>query len=256
MRPLLTHTQLSKPRTPVALLEWVERKSKAFGASQKAKAYARSRTQLPKKFWEEIRPLAHFAVRRFGHRSDVRITPNLGNENFDATISVPGQEPRFVEVTYAKDGYDEALRLEVLARDGSVNALAPITTFRRKGAKRHVSVANEAVNHAEVLQRHLSLVKKRLEKKASGSYGLGHTLLLVVDDYIPFRTSPDVEALEDMIRSNVSRLCLDFRELVILGASGQLFLPYTLSLDLSVRSRSNKGLQGTRQKRRAPEARR
>jgi len=91
MRPLLTPAQLSKPRTPAALLEWVERKSKAFGTSQNAKAYARSRAKLPKKFWEEIRPLAHFAVRRFGHRSDVRVTPNLGNENFDAAISVSGQ---------------------------------------------------------------------------------------------------------------------------------------------------------------------
>jgi len=245
---ILTRAQMTRPRTPAGLFGWVEAKSRRLGSTRTAKAYARSNV-LAKKFYEEIRPMALYALRRYGSRSDVRITPNLTNDNFDAVVAVPGEAPAYLEITYAKD-YDDALRLEVLAKEGSVNALTPRKIVREKGAKRQVSFPNEAVEHADVVQNHLSLVEARLEGKANKSYGRRHCLIVVVDDYISIRTSQDTKALERVVTKKIRSQSLDFREIVAVGASGALFLPYSVDA-----LRSNGRSQGTRRKRRAPEPR-
>lgn len=239
--PILSRSQIQRPRTPAALLSWVETKGAKLGSSRRAKAYARSGRELPKKYFEEIRPLALFAKRRYGDRSDVRITPNLDNDNFDAVVSIPGEEDGYIEITYAKDGYDESLRLDVLTKEGSVNWLAPITITRQKGGARQITVANEMVDHKDVVRRNLSLVEDRLRGKANVVYGKRHTLIVVVDDYIPFRDSCDVVALEKLVRRKLRVLPLDFREMIILGSSGRLMLPYANSTQ-----RSNNALSAKR----------
>src|SRR5712672_4308946 len=75
--PFLTRADLARERTPAELLTWVNAKCEELGGTPEAKKFARSGDHLAKKFYDEIRPLALFAWREFGDRSDVRLTPNL-----------------------------------------------------------------------------------------------------------------------------------------------------------------------------------
>jgi len=225
----LTQAQMEQPRAPGELLSWVESKGREMASTREGKTYARSRAPLPKKFCEELRPLALFAAHRYGGRSDVRLLPNLNNEGFDARITVPGEAPAFVEITYAKDGRDEALRFEVLRRDRRVNWLAPITELPPKGRQRRVIIPNDMVPKDNTVRANLNLVASRLRGKANASYGLQYTLIVVVDDYTAFNDRQGVEILDRFVKAQISSIRLDFRELVILGASGRLFLTYGLA---------------------------
>ena len=114
-----------------------------------------------------------------------------------------------------------------------------------------MSFPNEAVKHADVVQNHLSLVEARLKGKANKSYGKRHCLIVVVDDYMTIRTSQDAKALERVVTKKIRSLSLDFHEIVALGASGALFLPYLVDALCS-----NRGSQGKHRMQGTPEPRR
>ncbi len=125
--------------------------------------------------------MAIFADREFGGRDDVLVQPNLGNDNFDARITVgEGSRTILVEITYAKDGYDESRRMEV--REGSVSLTGPVSSSGRKGSpNRKVHVESEARSHLVALEEYLAMVRERLEDKARSRYGKDHVLVVAVD---------------------------------------------------------------------------
>lgn len=94
----------------------------------------------------------------------MKCIPNLSNDNYDKKIvfSDPSTPPIYVELTYAKDGYDEHLRLKVLSSEGSVNALGEITVTGTEASGQEIYVKNEAVKHLEVRNKALELLKDRL----------------------------------------------------------------------------------------------
>ena len=220
---ILQPNDMVATRTPKELCDWVDSIALQFSESEEGKRYSRSGALLPKKLWEEIRPLALFSFRRFGVRDDIKCTPNLNNENFDDRIDFEGSSipSIYVEITYAKDGYDESLRLEVLNAKGSVNALGRVSTSGTKAAGgRTIDVENEAVNHQDTLYRAIALVKERIRGKSGKVYGPNYVLVIVVDDYLPFRTAGDQETLMKHARVSAKCVKLDFKEIVLLGASG------------------------------------
>ncbi len=227
---ILKYEEFEVPRTPAALKAWVDAKGEELGATLKAKAYARSGAKLPKKLYDEVRPLALFAWREFGNRNDVKVAPNLSNDNYDGVITVADQPPLFVEITYAKDGYGDSLRMEVLSEQGSINAIAPIGVVHgvRGSPKRQIEIPNEAVDHHDVLNLHLCHVRECLKRKANVSYGQKYVLTVVVDDYNAFCSESDDMALDESVRALLSSLRLDFSRIVMLGASGRLFYSYDL----------------------------
>jgi hypothetical protein len=218
---ILNATDMEQSRTPRELCDWVDAKAAEFSSTQEAKKYARSGARLPKKLWEEIRPLAHFARCRYGDNG-VRCTPNLSNDNYDGRIdfAVPSTTSVYVEITYAKDGYDERLRLKVLSESGSVNALGKITVSGTKKSGQTICVENEAVDHTAVRDTALYLVKERLRGKSSKDYGKNHILVIVVDDYLPFRTDEDKAILMTRIRDELSTLRMNVGAVYVLGSSG------------------------------------
>jgi len=170
---------MEQPRSPAELLAWVMKKCAELGAGPDAKAFARSGASLPKKFYDEIYPLAIYAEREFRGQDGVLIQPNLDNSNFDARITF-GDGPHsiglFVEVTYAKDGYDESLRMEVLSSRGHVNLVARCSVSGRRGAPdRRIQIENEAVSHTALVDEYLALVEQTLRKKARRRYGRSHS---------------------------------------------------------------------------------
>ena len=230
---MLDPNEMATPRTPDDLYAWVIRKCKELSASPEAKAYARSGATLPKKFYDELFPLATFVSREYSGRSDVVVQPSLANDNFDATIKFTGPNEGiiFVETTYAKDGYDESLRMEVLAKEGHVFLTGPISTSGRRGsAERVVTVAPEAARRSEQFAKYLDLIQARLEAKSKGQYGPHHVLLVAVDDYLPLAQDYDWPLVDQRARSWMANLALDFGRVVFVGIAGRLLLSYSLPL--------------------------
>lgn len=225
---ILHQVDMETTRTPSALCDWVDSKASALSETDEGKRFARSGATLPKKLWEEIRPLGLFAFRRYGLRRDVKCTPNFNNENYDGRIdfddtSVPSI---YVEITYAKDGYDESLRLEVLSANGSVNRSGRILISGTKASgHRKVDVENECVDHQETRGHALEIVRERIVNKSDKIYGSNHVLVVVVDDYLPFRTADDRMILVEYAKSVIDNVKLDFGEIVLLGSSGNFLCP-------------------------------
>jgi len=210
-------------RTPTELCNWVHAKASELSATVEGRRYARSGAHLPKKLWEEIRPLGLFAQNIYGQQGGVRCTPNLTNDNYDGRIDFddPSVPSIFVEVTYAKDGYDESLRLEVLTCSGSVNALGRTSrTGTKASGRRTIEVQNEFVGHNTTRDQAVKIVENRILSKGEKTYGPNHVLVVVVDDYIPFRTMDDKVVLEDFARSVIGNTKLDFGAVYLLGSSG------------------------------------
>ncbi len=219
---ILQRADMEVPRSPRELCDWVDSRASELSKTRKGKAYARSGAILPKKLWEEVRPLGLFALCRYGAEG-VRCTPNLSNDNYDGKIEfldapVP---PVYVEFTYAKDGHDERLRLKVLSSEGSVNAAGKITVSGTKASGQSIKVENEEVDHVDVRNAALALLKDRLAGKTNKHYGRNHVLVVVVDDYLPFRTEEDQEVLMKQVQSIVSDMKLDFGAVYLLGSSGK-----------------------------------
>lgn len=208
MSEILDAADITTPRAAIDFVAWAKGKADELGATREAKRYARSGASLPKKFYDEIYPLALFVEQEFGDARDPVVTPNLSNDNFDATIAFGGARRNlFVEITQAKEGYDDSLRLEVLARDGGVSLTGPIKVSGRRGSpSRIVKVQPEMVAHDDVLAKHLSLVEGRVRAKERRHYGKDFVLLVVVDDYLPFRGGGGSQEVE-RVRHREVALC-------------------------------------------------
>lgn len=219
---ILNRADMELSRTPRELCDWVDAKAMELSKTEEGKAYARSGELLPKKLWEEIRPLGLFALCQYGDKG-VRCTPNLSNDNYDGKIELSELSACtiYVEMTYAKDGFDERLRLKVLTNEGNVNALGRITVSGTKASGQTISVENEAVDHTEVRDAALDLVGKRLRGKNNKQYGKDHVLVVVIDDYLPFRTVEDKEVLMSYTQAALAELSLNMDAVYLLGSSGR-----------------------------------
>lgn len=230
---ILNAVDMMTPRTVTDFVAWTMRKTVDLSATPEAKQYSRSGAELPTKFHDEIYPLALFVEREFGNVPDAVVTPNLNNDNFDATITFKCLPSKvFIEITRAKNGYDESLRMEVLARDGYVSLTGPIT--RKSGKKgtpeRLIEITPEAICRDNgLLAKHFSLVETTVKAKAGGrQYGKNFILLVIVDDYDHFQTKSDHTKLDGFIKNRLLSADLDFGRLIIFGISGKLQLSYRL----------------------------
>lgn len=119
-------------------------------------------------------------------------------------------------------GHDERLRLDDLNEKGSVSALGTVTVTGTKAARnQHVEVENEAVDHDSIVNSALLLVKERLTGKSGKKYGCQHALIVVVEDYIAFKSDDDKAALRKCAETKIASLTLDFGAIYLLGSSGK-----------------------------------
>lgn len=230
---ILNAVDMMTPRTVPNFLAWVTQKGEDLSAIPKAEQYIGS--TLKTKFYDEIYPLSVYIKREYSNNSEVVVTPNLNNDNFDATVTFEGLRSKvFIELTRAKKGYDESLRMEVLARDGYVpwGDAGPITSVSgRKGTpNRVIEILPTFVDHTdELLAEHFLLVETTVKAKSDGrQYGKNFILLVIVDDYDHFRTDSDHAKLDGFVRNNLLCSDLDFARLIIFGISGKLHLSYDL----------------------------
>ena len=225
--------EMAMARAPTELAAWVTERCERMGESPEAKSYGCSGEIWPKKFFEEVRPLSIYALEKYGNEDGVTVQPNLGNENYDGILRLSDGRNVLVEITSAKDGYSDSLRMEVLEAEGHVNALGPIrVSGRRNSPDREVDVSNDAVNHNKLVGEHMALVAERICAKAKPKYSSEHVLIVTVDDYIPFRPGPDIKRLEGFVRALVKSLPLEFSHVAIVGESGRMLF------DIGVRDKA------------------
>ena len=224
---ILNASDTAQARTPAEFVAWVKRKGDELSATEEAKVFARSGALLVKKFHDEIFPLARFVAIEYAGRNDVLVQPNLDNDNFDAHVTLGNsgeQQNVFIEVTYAKDGYDLSLRMEVLAREGYVCATGPVTCSGRKGfPDRRVIVEPFAADHLKALEKYFVLVEKRLRAKTKVQYGKSHILIVAVDDYLVLSEDSDWPRFTAFADALLPKLSLDFSRVVFVGIAGRLF---------------------------------
>ena len=223
---VLDATDITQARAPAEFVTWMEHKINELSSTEEAKAFVRSGAPLAKKFYDELFPLYRFVPHEYGVRNDVLIQPNLGNENFDAHVKVgngPARQDIFIEITYAKDGYDLSLRMEALAMQGVVPLTGPVAVSGPKGSSnRCVSATLMAIDYHDTLKNHLCLVEERLRGKSNKQYGNKHILVVAVDDSALYQES-SWPRLTEMADSILPELSLDFSRVVFVGIAGRLF---------------------------------
>jgi len=230
---------LSSPRSPDELRLLVETVDKRFRESNELRRESGLRhSRSQKKYFEEVRPLALLARHLFADGRDVVCEPNLEDaKNYDAIIRSSSckksMTPLYVEFTYAKDGYDESLRMEVLYDEGHVNLFGRVTRTGTRRARLDINIENEVVLRNDILKKQLELILERIDKKAAGQYTSAHILVVVFDDFTGFQSPDELAQLRSSIEASRSVAALKFRALYLLGSSGQSFLEFDLGTSSS-----------------------
>lgn len=228
----LTKEEIEKERTPKELELWVE-KILEFTKNDKNKKPALLHRGLFKPFYEEVRPLSLFVNKIYPSSSDIRCIPSIDNKDYDAIIcdytSLPPHELK-IEFTWAIEGRDEHIRMKCFDKNGSVNLFSRVYGNKRTG----YYVENEMVDHTDLLDKTFKLIKEATENKFDikepRRYGKKtHVLVIVFADKDWFNACDKV-SLEDFMKKEVLILDLNFKTVYILGASGETFLSFELSV--------------------------
>jgi hypothetical protein len=233
---ILTKEDIEKERTPGELSIWWETKSREFDSTSEGDHYALLKKGLARKFFQEILPLNLFANILYAGRSDIGCIPNLKNDNFDAIIrdySISPPSDLKIEFTLAIDGINDHLWRKYFIEHQ--HEPVPLTrtissTGTKKTGYKNV-LKNEFSSHYDLLANNFSLIKDRAKQKCEPKkYGKNHILVIIIGDYISreFDHKKDIEALKEFAEDNLINLPLDFKELCILGYSGETFLRFQL----------------------------
>jgi hypothetical protein len=227
---LLTKEELSTPRTPLELDQWVKDK----GYILRGNARATLHEGRSKKFFEEVFPLNIFVNHFYKGRSDIQCIPNLDNRDFDAIIvdysSLPAEIK--IEITYGRPE-NEHLRTEYFLKHGYVNAFGKVSSSGTKNTGHKIHVDNKFYGSTDYLEQACSLIQSAVERKsikpnAPQKYGRGHVLLVAFDDWYVVQSVHDIVTIKNFVERHVLTLPLNFAALYVVGLSGKTFLHFTL----------------------------
>ena len=221
---------MEKSRPAKDFYKWMSSKNKELSSSPEARTFARSGSQLPRKFYDEIFPLAIFVEIEYPDESEVVVQPHLGNDNFDASI-ISHEKTYYIEITYAKDGHDDSLRDEVLEKEGRVALTGPVTATGRRGTdSRSVTATMEAVNRGEQTKVYIQLIGNTISKKANKVYGKNHILLVAIQDHLALAEDSSWRMFDENVEEWLQNSELDFGRVVFVGVTNRFFRSYELPL--------------------------
>lgn len=227
----VTKEELETPRSAAQLLVWAEGKITSIGSTVKGKKAIRLRKGLCKTLVEEALPLGIFCAHYFKASRCVTIKHVIGNQNYDAIVTdkrLRRSPIKYLEVTQAHEGENEHLRMIVLERDGSVNALGRVRKSGTKNTGITVEIENNARSHDEVVTNEKTKISEAVKRKASNTYPEGTGLIVVFDDYIAFRDLGDKENLrqftKDKLKDKVKNFCLA----ALVGWSKQTYVEFSV----------------------------
>jgi hypothetical protein len=196
---MVTQDELQMPRSAADMLDWVRAAHHRFSETKALRAAARAGKFFAKELVQEALPIAVFANRYFQGSPDVMITHIIGNQKYDAIVDDRRGSPsgvRYIEVTVSDWGYEEALRMEALDRDGYVAGYGKIIAEGSKGRRTKLEAEAIFIEHDDLREQHISGVIAAVNRKAENSYPDGTALVVRVDDSVPFRQDADVTELQ------------------------------------------------------------
>lgn len=229
---VISADEMQVPRTAADMLDWVDSTHGRFN-TKALRAEARLGQHFAKELLEEARPIAQFARRHYGAVTDVLISHVLGNQHHDATVDDRRAQPediRLIEVTGTRT-YEDALRMEVLNRDGHAPMLGNIERVRTGANRGQIAAHGVAQEHGRILADYVPLVLRAAQGKASNpNYGTNTALIIAVDDYMALREPEDVATLDAYAREHVVPLLSQQSPFVMVALEGgrELHLEYRL----------------------------
>lgn len=147
---MLTREELETPRTAANMLPWVYSAVDRFSATKELRAAAREGKLLAKELIHEALPMALFAYRHFEASQRVIVRHILGNQSYDAIVEDSREHPgpvQYIEVTVSDWDYIEALRAELLNRDGHAPAYTEVTAAGPKTNRTELKAEARALRH-------------------------------------------------------------------------------------------------------------
>lgn len=222
--PVLTQQELEIPRTAADMLAWVDQAHARFN-TKVLRAEARAGKHFAGELVHEARPMALFAHRHYEASPQVTIRHVIGNQNYDGVVEDKRPRPdsiRYLEVTTTLKTYHDSLRLEVLSKEGQVAAYGPVTAVGPRHNRVSIKAEGMAREHRAIRADHLSLVREVVARKAGKNYQPDTALIVAVDDSVPFSTSDDQAALDELAKGTLVPMLegTNFSLLALEGSNG------------------------------------
>jgi hypothetical protein len=169
--------------------------------------------------------MALFAYRHYNGSPLVTIQHVLGNQNFDGVVSDRRTQPesiRYLEATTTLMSYEGSLRMELLTANGHAPAYGRVTAQGSKSRRTAIIASGIFEDHENLRAEHLQRVRDAVERKAGKSYEPGTALAVAVDDSVPFRYPDDIEALDHLVRTELTLMLAktNFCILALEGSQG------------------------------------
>lgn len=228
----MTREELETPRTAAEMLGWVYAAHARFRATKQLRAAAREGKFFAKELIQEALPIALFAHRYYNASPEVTISHVLGNQTYDALVADNRQSPAaatHIEATVSDWSYTEALRMEMLTRDGHAPGYGHVSAVGPRGNRTELRAELAAVRHEDLRAKHIAGVIAAVNRKAAITYPDGTALVVRVDDSVPFRNDDDVAELDHVARTILLPVVArrEFRVLALEG-SRAVHLAYDL----------------------------
>jgi hypothetical protein len=163
-----------------------------------------------KKYYEEVRPLALF-LKPLISLPGVVCQPALSDtSNYDATVYLSEHRRFFIEITSSKNGYEDALRREVLRENGYVSLTGNVVADGD-----YIFVAHATKMRRTTLDEMRDALIASVRRKVSKNYGPRHILVVTFDD--SFIASEDIEWFRSEVESEVRKSVSPFVGIYLLG---------------------------------------
>jgi hypothetical protein len=216
-------TEARRERTPAELLSWVDQTHRDLASSEEDRKWLRLEDGLVKLLLEEVRPLALFGIWLAQKHPQLTVQPTVSKEQErDGTLRSPDWPiSRQVEVTVAKDGYHENLRMMHLNRFHRAPANGKISFIRSGGRPRPVITPTRMRAANETRTEIYRLVRGAAENKLRKAYTRDTWLLIAFDDHIGFPRPDAVSEFEKFFKEEVLSLPWQIDGVFAVGMSGQ-----------------------------------
>ena len=212
-----------KERTPAELLSWLDQTHDNLAVSEEDRKRLRLEDGLAKLLFDEVRPLALFGIWLADKYPQLTVQPTAskGHER-DGTLRSPDwPHSRQVEVTVAKDGYHENLRMLHLNRFDRAPATGKISFIRSGGRPQPVITPARMRAAHETRTEIYRLIKDAAEKKLKKPYPRDIWLLIAFDDHVGFPRAEAVSEFEDFFKAEILTLPWRIDGVFAVGMSGQ-----------------------------------
>ena len=226
-----TTEDICQRRNPSQFRDWC--KSVLDGVPHEKRSDVRFRIGIWNAFCGEVLPLSYLANHLEQLGIELEVTPVIGDQNYDSVIELylpEGKCEYKLEITEARQGQEEYLRMRYLQEHGHVWPFGEITKTGTERTGIKISVSSDCVERTETQRKALKLIKNAILKKLNKNYERNSHLLVMVEDIGCFRdehAEEDYELLTAMMIDAIEPNNEIFRVIYILGWSKESFIAFT-----------------------------